>query len=165
MVPLPDRQTDKVSARRLPPGEAVMMLAGCQRIESWASPAALRAQFEAVVAVVEPVPVLEAHVPWGLSSRRASRTSSWLPPGTLRSVIAPIWCVLRTRLSQIGGTRRDIVGRELTGLWFVGRYRRGADAFVRVSSQSLSLRWRVRFKLAARVGLMDNGDLNKNDPE
>ena len=66
VVPLPDRQTDKVSARRLPLGEAVMMLAGCQRIEGWASPAALRAQFEAVVAVVESVPVLEAHVPWGL---------------------------------------------------------------------------------------------------
>ena len=41
------------------------MLAGCQRIEGWASPAALRALFEAVIAVVESVPVLEAHIPWG----------------------------------------------------------------------------------------------------
>ncbi len=65
LVPLPDRQADKVSARRLPPGEAAMVLARCQRIEGWVSPAARRAQFEAVVAVVESVPVLEVHVPWG----------------------------------------------------------------------------------------------------
>ncbi len=65
VVPLPDRNTDKVTARRLPPGEAVMLLARCQRIEGWVSPAALRAQFEAVVAVVESAPVLEMHVPWG----------------------------------------------------------------------------------------------------
>ena len=65
VVPLPDRQTDKVSARRLPPGDAAVVLARCQRIEGWISPAAIRAQFEAVVAVVESVPVLEVHIPWG----------------------------------------------------------------------------------------------------
>lgn len=64
-VPIPDRESSEVQVRRLPPGEAAMVIARYQRIEGWTSPTMLRAQFEAVAAVAESVPVLELHVPWG----------------------------------------------------------------------------------------------------
>jgi hypothetical protein len=65
VVPWPDRAANTVRARRLPSGEAALLLARCQRIEGWTPPSQLRAQFNSVSAVVASVPVLEMHVPWG----------------------------------------------------------------------------------------------------
>jgi hypothetical protein len=65
VIPWPDRAASTVSARRLPPGEAALLLARCQRIEGWTAPSQLRAQFSSISAVVASVPVLEMHVPWG----------------------------------------------------------------------------------------------------
>jgi hypothetical protein len=65
VVPWPDRQATQVSARRLSAGEAAMTLARYQRVEGWSSPAMLRKQFDAISAVIGPVPVLEMRVPWG----------------------------------------------------------------------------------------------------
>jgi hypothetical protein len=65
VTPMPDRESHHVKARRLGVGEAVMMLARCQRIEGWTSPTALRVHFEAVSAVVSSVPVFEMQIPCG----------------------------------------------------------------------------------------------------
>jgi hypothetical protein len=65
VIPWPDRTTSSVSARRLPPGEAALLLARCQRIEGWRAPSQLRAQFNSISAVVASVPVFEMQVPWG----------------------------------------------------------------------------------------------------
>ena len=65
VIPWPDRTASSVSARRLPPGEAALLLARCQRIEGWRDPSQLRAQFNSISAVVASVPVFEMHVPWG----------------------------------------------------------------------------------------------------
>ena len=65
VMPWPDRAASSVSARRLPPGEAALLLARCQRIEGWTAPSQLHAQFKSISAVVASVPVLEMHVPWG----------------------------------------------------------------------------------------------------
>jgi hypothetical protein len=65
VIPWPDRGSNKVTVRAVPPGEAALALARCQRVEGWTSPAILRSQFEAVSAVAGSVPVLEMRVPWG----------------------------------------------------------------------------------------------------
>ena len=65
VIPWPDRTANTVSARRLPPGEAALLLARCQRIEGWTASSQLRAQFNSISTVVASVPVLEMHVPWG----------------------------------------------------------------------------------------------------
>ncbi|MGA3218404.1 MAG: hypothetical protein ABSE77_04880 [Acidimicrobiales bacterium] len=65
VIPWPDRAASTVSARRLPPGEAALLLARCQRIEGWTAPSQLRAQFKSISAVVASVPVFEMQVPWG----------------------------------------------------------------------------------------------------
>jgi len=70
IIPWPDRQFSEVSARRLSAGEAAMSLARFQRVEGWTSPKVLRAQFEAITAVVGSVPVFEMHIPWGPPFRR-----------------------------------------------------------------------------------------------
>jgi len=70
VVPWPDRDADAVDARRLGAGEAAMTLARCQRVEGWSSAAVLRAQFDAISAVVASVPVLVMHVPWGPPFRK-----------------------------------------------------------------------------------------------
>ena len=70
IIPWPDRQFTAVSARRLSAGEAAMSLARFQRVEGWTSPKVLRAQFEAITAVVGSVPVFEMHIPWGPPFRR-----------------------------------------------------------------------------------------------
>ena len=65
VIPWPDRASSSVSARRLPPGEAALLLARCQRIEGWTAPRQRRAQFSSISEVVASVPVLEMRVPWG----------------------------------------------------------------------------------------------------
>jgi hypothetical protein len=65
VIPWPDRAATSVSARRLLPGEAALLLARCQRIEGWTAPSQRRAQFNSISAVVSSVPVLEMRVPWG----------------------------------------------------------------------------------------------------
>jgi hypothetical protein len=70
VVPLPDRQSKEVGARLLSAGEAAMSLARFQRVEGWTSPDVLRAQFQAITAVVRFVPVIEMHIPWGPPFRR-----------------------------------------------------------------------------------------------
>jgi hypothetical protein len=70
VIPWPDRQSTEVIARVLSPGEAAMSLARYQRVEGWTSPNVLRAQFDAITAVVATVPVLEMRIPWGPPFRR-----------------------------------------------------------------------------------------------
>lgn len=64
-IPWPDRESDRVRARRLEPGEATFALARYQRIEGWTAPEDLRAQFLQVSGLASVVPVVEVHVPWG----------------------------------------------------------------------------------------------------
>ncbi|MHB1582438.1 MAG: hypothetical protein ACYC0E_01625 [Acidimicrobiales bacterium] len=64
-IPWPDRESDRVRARRLDPGEATFTLARYQRIEGWTAADDLRAQFLHVSALASAVPVVEVHVPWG----------------------------------------------------------------------------------------------------
>ncbi len=65
IVPLPDREHPHCGSRRLGPTEAVMTLTRFQRIEGWKSSQDLRAQFTMITQVVDSVPVLAMHVPWG----------------------------------------------------------------------------------------------------
>jgi hypothetical protein len=65
VVPWPDREHPNCGSRRLGPTEAVMTLTRFQRIEGWKSADELRAQFAAITRVVDSVPVLAMHVPWG----------------------------------------------------------------------------------------------------
>lgn len=65
VIPWPNRTATSVSAHRLLPGEAALLLARCQRIEGWTAPSQLRAQFNSISAVVAAVPVFEMQVPWG----------------------------------------------------------------------------------------------------
>ena len=65
VIPVPDRGSTEVRARRLPAGEAVVRLTAYQRIEGWTAAATLLAQFQQIAALVESVPVLEMRVPWG----------------------------------------------------------------------------------------------------
>jgi hypothetical protein len=95
VVPWPDRAAGAVSARRLPPGEAALLLGRCQRIEGWTAPSQLRAQFNSICAVVASVPVLEMHIPWGppfpttLAEQvvAAARTGPAVVPGTSASTL------------------------------------------------------------------------------
>jgi hypothetical protein len=65
VLPRPDRQHLRVSARIRPPGEASLWLARCQRIEGWQGRDHLRQQFIDVGRVLAVVPVFEVSVPWG----------------------------------------------------------------------------------------------------
>lgn len=65
IVPHPDRQNPRVTARLLDAGEASFVLGRYQRIEGWRATDQLRRQFEDVGRVVAAVPVFDVSVPWG----------------------------------------------------------------------------------------------------
>jgi hypothetical protein len=65
ILPRPDRENLRVSARALGAGEASLWLARCQRIEGWRGRDHLRRQFIDVGRIVAAVPVFEVTVPWG----------------------------------------------------------------------------------------------------
>ncbi len=65
VLPRPDREHARASARVLGAGEASFWLNRCQRIEGWRGRDDLRRHFLDVGRVVASVPVYEVMVPWG----------------------------------------------------------------------------------------------------
>jgi hypothetical protein len=65
VVPLPTRDGSELSARRVPPLDALRLLAAFPRLRGWRDPGVLRRQFEGLADLVNSVPVLEVTVPWG----------------------------------------------------------------------------------------------------
>ena len=65
IVPLPDRQHDRVQVRRLAGARALMLLSRFPRIPGWAQPQILAREFEQLADLVARVPVFEARIPWG----------------------------------------------------------------------------------------------------
>jgi len=65
VIPQPSREVTEVSTRRLRPVEALVRLSSYPRVLGWTDPATMSAAFQALGALVERVPVLEATIPWG----------------------------------------------------------------------------------------------------
>lgn len=63
--PVPDRGADRAIAERLAPGEALLELTRCQRIEGWTDRERIRSQFRVLSGIVGHVPVMRLVVPWG----------------------------------------------------------------------------------------------------
>lgn len=65
LVPQPRRDRAAVEVRTLPPARALMLLARFPRLPGWVERGSLASEFQQLGELVERVPVLEAHVPWG----------------------------------------------------------------------------------------------------
>jgi hypothetical protein len=65
VLPRPDRERSHVGARRLQPGEALLALSRCERIEGWRGAEHYRRQFDDLGRVVASAAVFEISVPWG----------------------------------------------------------------------------------------------------
>lgn len=65
VVPLPTRDGTGLSVRRLPPVEALTILAGFPRLSGWSDPSVVRRQFDGLAGIVNAVAVLEVRLPWG----------------------------------------------------------------------------------------------------
>jgi hypothetical protein len=65
VIPQPSREATEVSTRRLRPTEALVRLSSYPRVLGWVDPVTMSTAFQALGALVERVPVLEATIPWG----------------------------------------------------------------------------------------------------
>jgi hypothetical protein len=65
VIPYPNREVTEVRTRRLRPAEALLRLSSYPRVLGWTDTTAMAEQFQALGALVERVPVVEAAIPWG----------------------------------------------------------------------------------------------------
>ena len=65
LVPQPRRDRVDVEVRTLHPARALMLLARFPRLPGWVERQSLASEFQQLGDLVQRVPVLEAHVPWG----------------------------------------------------------------------------------------------------
>ncbi len=77
VVPVPTPADSDLSVRRIPPVEALSLLAAFPRLTGWRDPSVLRTQFEGLAALVDGVPVLEAQIPWDLTPDRRLTDRLW----------------------------------------------------------------------------------------